>query len=175
MIGELRTVLGPWYLYIKAVHVLAAAIWSFSTAVAWIHYLKPALRCARARPQDAVRRARRDEFMELFDRGVAIEHVAFGILVVMAGLMLWLGGFDLSSWSFVTAKLWIGIAVILPMEAADIYLAHLGGNKARLRARSDDRAYERMMELHWLFFRITEPLVVVLVPLMFVIAIAKPF
>jgi hypothetical protein len=31
------------------------------------------------------------------------------------------------------------------------------------------------MARHWRFFRITEPLVQVLIPLMFVLAIVKPF
>ncbi len=175
MIGEIRAALGPFYLYIKAVHVISAAVWSFSTAVAWVYYLKPALRAARRHPDDPRRRARRDELMERFDRGAAIEHVAFAFLVVTAGLMLWLGRFDLSRWSFVTAKVWIGVLVIVPMEAFDIYLSHMGGNKARIRATGDDARYERMMHLHWIFLRITEPIIVFLVPAMFVIAVAKPF
>lgn len=175
MIESIRAALGPWYPYLKALHVLSAALWSFSTAVAWIYYLKPALRAARRDPDDAARLARRNEFMERFDRGAALEHVAFVVLVVTAGLMLWLGRVDPFAWSFVTAKLWIGVLVLVPMEAFDVYLSHLGGSKAHLRATGDDARYERMMDLHWTFFRVTEPIIVVLVPAMFVIAIAKPF
>jgi hypothetical protein len=109
------------------------------------------------------------------DRGAAIEHVAFAILVVTAGVLLWLGRVDLGRVSFVTAKLWIGILVILPMEAIDIHLSHLGGNKARIRRSGDPELYERTMARHWLFFRVTEPLVQLLIPLMFVLAIMKPF
>ena len=70
MVAELRAAIGPYTLYIKAVHVLSVAIWSFSTAVAWVN-----------------------------------------------------------------AKLWVGILVIVPMEAFDIYLSHLGGNKATVARR----------------------------------------
>jgi len=175
MLDEIRAALGPCYPYVKALHVLSAAVWSFSTAVAWIFYLKPTLRAARRRPDDAALRARRNEFMERFDRGAAIEHVAFALLVATAGILLWLNRVDLSAWSFVTAKLWIGIVVIAPMEAFDVYLSHLGGNKAHIRRSGDDARYERMMRVHWVFFRVTEPIVLVLVPLMFVLAIAKPF
>ena len=59
--------------------------------------------------------------------------------------MLWLGGFDLTRWSFVSAKLWIGILVILPMEVIDIHLSHLGGNKARIRRSGEPGRYERTM------------------------------
>ncbi len=170
---ELRAGLAPWYSYVKAIHVLSAAIWGFSTAVAWAFYLKPALASARRHPDDPTRRARRNELMERFDRGASFEHVALVVLVVTAVLMLWLGRVDLTQWSFITAMLWLGILVILPMEAVDIWLSHMGGSKAH--AREDPERYERLMELHWIFFRITEPLVVILVPTMFVIAIAKPF
>jgi len=172
---ELRQTLGHYFLYIKALHVMSVAVWSFSTAVAWVWYLKPALTAARARPDDPLRRARRDEFMDRFDRGAALEHYAFAILVSTAIAMLWINGVDLTRWSFVTVKFWIGVFVILPMEAIDIYLSHLGGNKARVRAAHGQLNHERMMEWHWIFFRVTEPLVVVLIPTMFFLAILKPF
>jgi len=175
MIDEIRLAIGPGYLYIKALHVLSAAIWSFSTTVAFSFYLKPALRAASRHPDDPALRARRDEFMRRFDKGASLEHIAFVILVITAALMLWIGRVDLMRWSFISAMLWLGILVILPMEAFDIYLSHLGGNKKRLHLAGDRERYERAMDWHWKFLRVTEPLVIVLVPAMFVIAIAKPF
>lgn len=172
---EIRTTLAPWYLYIKALHVIAAALWSFSTAVAWVFYLKPALRRAALAPADREARMRRDHYLELFDRGALVEHVALAVLVATALVMLWLGRVDLTRWSFVTAKLWLGVVVILPMEAIDIYLSHLGGNKAGIRRTGDMARYERMVRHHITFLRVTEPIVVVLVPLLFVLAVAKPF
>jgi hypothetical protein len=113
--------------------------------------------------------------MRRFDRGASFEHVAFALLVVTAVLMLWINQVELGRFTFMTAKLWIGVLIIVPMEALDIWLSHLGGSKARLAARGDAERYEQVMEWHWRFFRVTEPLVVVLVPFMFVIAVAKPF
>jgi hypothetical protein len=172
---EIRAALAPWYPYVKAVHVIAAAVWSFSTAVAWVFYLKPALRRAARTPEDRDARARRDHYLELFDRGAIVEHVALGFMVVTALAMLWLGRVDLARWSFVTAKLWIGVLVIVPIEAIDVYLSHLGGNKAGIRRTGDMARYERMVRHHTTFLRVTEPIVVVVVPLLFVLAIAKPF
>jgi hypothetical protein len=172
---EIRAALAPYYLWIKAVHVLAAALWSFSTAVAWACYLKPALRRAAREPESREAQARRNHYLELFDRGAIFEHVALAFLVATAGLMLWLGRVDLGRWSFVTAKLWIGVLVILPMEAADIYLSHLGGNKATIRRSGDMARYDRFVRYHTRFLYLTEPIVVVLVPALFVIAVAKPF
>ena len=170
-----QELVAPYYFYIMAIHVLAAAIWSFSTAVAYTYYVKPALRAAARRPEDSVIRARRDEVMERFDRGASLEHVAFVVLVITALLMIWIRDVSLLRWSFIPFLFWVGVLVILPMEALDIWLSHLGGNKARLRAAGDVNAYERAMRLHMIFLRATEPLVIVLVPTLFVIAIVKPF
>lgn len=172
---ELRVLLAPHYVAIKALHVLAAAIWAFSTAVAWAFYLKPAFRRVERRPDDTAAREIRNRMMEAFDAGAVFEHVAFVVLVATSGLMLWLGRFDLTAWSYVTAKVWLGILVILPMEIVDIYLAHGGGNKSRLRRAGDMAGYERMMGWHWVFLRVTEPVVIVLVPAMIFLAVAKPF
>ncbi|MCP4006157.1 MAG: hypothetical protein GY725_18390 [bacterium] len=173
--SELRELLAPHYAVVKAIHVIAAALWSFSTMVAYAFYLKPAIRRFYRNPDDERARETRNRLMESFDRGAAFEHWALLILVITAVLMLWLGGFDLTRWSFIAAKLWIGILIIFPMEAVDIYLSHMGGSKERIRKTGDMERYERMMGHHWTFFRITEPLVMGLIPLMFVLAVAKPF
>ena len=167
--------IAPSYFYIQAIHVLAAAIWSFSTSVAYAYYLKPTLRSAARHPDDPAIRARRDEFMERFDRGAAFEHVAFAILVITALLMIWIRDVDLMRWNFIPFMFWVGVVVIVPMEAFDIWLSHLGGNKRKLRLAGDEEAYERAMQWHMTFLRVTEPIVIVLVPTMFVVAIVKPF
>jgi len=175
VLDDLRPLIASFYPYLKAIHVFSAALWSFSTVVAWIQFLKPALVAARRNPGDEALRARRNEAMRRFDRGAVIEHVALVVLIITAGLMLWVGGFDLTRLSYVTGKVWLGILVILPMEAIDIYLSHLGGNKDRLLAAGDSEHFERIMHLHWIFFRVTEPIIVVLIPITFFIAIVKPF
>lgn len=168
-------IVAPWFFYIKALHVMAAAVWSFSTMVAYAYYLKPAIRAAARRPEDDDARDRRDRLLARFDRGAAPEHVAFAVLVVTALLMIWIRDISLTQWSFIPFKFWIGLAVIVPMEAMDIWLSHMGGAKAHLRQVGDRVGFERAVDRHLFFLRVTEPLVIVLVPLMFVIAIVKPF
>ena len=148
MIEELRAAIGPYYLYIKAVHVVSAAIWGFSTAVAWSFYVKPVVAASRRRPESQSLHLRRNDFMERFERGAWLEHVAFLLLVLTAALLLWIGQVDLTRWSFITLLLWLGILVILPMEVLDIHLSHMGGNKRHLRAAGDAERYERMLERH---------------------------
>jgi len=175
MLEELRMALAAYYAHIKWLHVVSVAIWSFSTAVAYAWYLKPVLVASYRNPDDAGLKARRDDWMDRFDRGAQMEHYALIVMVATAFLMLWIAQIDLMRWSFFTAMLWIGILVILPMEAIDVWLAHLGGNKERVRATGDTERHERVMDLHWRFLRITEPIVIVLIPTMFYLAVVKPF
>ncbi len=175
MLDELRIAIAPYYLHIKWLHVVSVAIWSFSTAVAYVFYLKPALIASYRAPEDDALRARRDDWMDRFDRGAAFEHYALFVMVATAFLMLWIAQVDLTRWTYLTAMLWIGVFVIVPIEATDIWLAHLGGNKVKVRATGDVERYERVMAWHWRFLIITERIVVVLIPGMFYLAIVKPF
>ncbi len=175
MLDELRVAIAPYYLHIKWLHVVSVAIWSFSTAVAYTWYLKPVLRASYRRPDDAELRKQRDDWMDRFDRGAQMEHYALVVMIATSILMLWIAQVDLTRWNYLTAMLWIGIVVILPMEALDIWLAHMGGNKARVRAAGDVERYERVMAWHWRFLVITERIVVLLIPTMFFLVIVKPF
>lgn len=171
----LQEAVSPYYFWIKGIHVLSAAVWSFSTAVAYAYYLKPAIVAVRRHPNDAARRARLDDFMERFDRGAIFEHVALALMIATALLMIWIRDVDLLRWSFIPFLFWLGVIVITPMELVDIWLAHLGGNKTRVRQAGDPERYDRVLGWHLTFLRVTEPLVLVLVPTAFLVAIVKPF
>jgi uncharacterized membrane protein len=174
-LDSLRQLLAPAYAWLKALHVLAVMAWAWSTAVAYVYFVKPAYRRVQRRPDDDAARAERDRFMELFDRGAVIEHVAFFILLATGLLLLWISGFTLLKWSWLVAKLLLVVLVFVPMEIVDLYLAHGAGNKRRLRRAGLSERHARMMENHWLFFRLTEPIVMVLIPMAIVLSIAKPF
>lgn len=171
----LQEAISPYYFWIKAIHVISAALWSFSTAVAYVSYLKPAIVAVRRHPHDPTRRATLDDFMERFDRGAIVEHVALVVMAATALLMIWIRDVDLLRWSFIPLLFWLGVLVITPMELLDIWLAHLGGNKAHLRLAGDRERYDRVLGWHLTFLRVTEPLVIVLIPTAFTLAIVKPF
>lgn len=171
----LQEAISPYYFWIKAIHVISAALWSFSTAVAYVYYLKPAILAVRHHPDDPARRATLDDFMERFDHGATLEHVALVIMTVTALLMIWIRDIDLLRWSFIPFLFWVGVIVITPMELLDVWLAHLGGNKTRVRKSGDRDRYDRVLGWHLGFLRVTEPIVVVLIPAAFIIAIVKPF
>ena len=172
----IRTALGPWYLYIKFVHLISVMIWAWSTAVAYGWYVRLTYRKWLANPGDEERKRRRNWALEQFDRGAIMEHVAFP-LVVVTGPLLWIiGGWRIDvepSWLLV--KLVVVVGIFLPMEIVDYWLCHFWGNKYRIRLTGDLERYERVVGLHWLFLRITTPLVIVFVPLVIFLVVVKPF
>ena len=67
----------PYYLQIKWLHLIVAAMWLFSTSVAYRFYLLPIF-AAWLRDPGSVDKARlRNWAMERFDDGATLEHVAF--------------------------------------------------------------------------------------------------
>jgi hypothetical protein len=171
---ELRTLLQPWYLQIKFIHLLMVAMWSFSTAVAYRNFIVPIFRAWQADPGNIAHIANRDEAIERFDRGAILEHVAFPIVLTSGLLMVWLAEWNWHSVNWLTLKLVVILVIFLPMEAVDYHLSHFRGNKRRIRLLGDTQRYESTVRFHWRFFRITTPLVVVFIPLLFYLAITKP-
>lgn len=150
------------------------AMWSFSTAVAYRNYILPAFHGWLKEPDNEARIARRNDAMERFDRGAVLEHFAFPVVLITGLLMVWTAGWDWQALNWLGVKLLIVAIVFVPMECMDYYISHGGGNKHRIRLTGDTARYERMIRFHWQFFRITTPLVVVLIPLLFYLAVAKP-
>lgn len=150
-------------------------LWAFSTAVAYRNYIVPAFRNWQRQPDNAAAIARRNDFMERFDRGVIIEHVAFPLVLASGLLMVWLAGWSWRDVNWLSLKLGIVFIIFVPMEVFDYYLSHFGGNKRRIRIKGDTGRYEAMTRLHWQFFRLSTPLVIVLVPILFYLAVTKPF
>ena len=171
---ELRTVLMPWYLQVKFVHLFMVAMWSFSTAVAYRNYIIPAFRAWQREPGSADRIARRNDFMERFDKGAVLEHIAFPLVLVTGITMVWLAGWPWLALNWLGLKLLIIGVIFVPMEVVDYYISHGGGNKRKIRQSGDMQRYERMTLFHWRFFKVTTPLVVIFVPLLFLIAVTKP-
>jgi len=174
MIALLQSILGPYYLFLKLIHLIAVTVWLWSTAVGYAFYLVPVFKAWRRNPEDLEIIALRDWVMERFDHGVIYEHIAFP-MVVLTGPLLWItGGWDLAAGWFLL-KLLIVISIFVPMEVCDYYLSHLGGNKQRLRESGDAQRYERGIHRHWWFLLITSAPIVVFGVLVMFLAVTKPF
>lgn len=173
MLESARAAMAPWYLYIKFVHLFFVMIWSWSTAVAYLWFVKSAFRTWERNPDDPVAIQRRNHAQEQFDKGVALEHVAFPVILFTGPLLFWLGDWPLSGW--LLAKLAIVAFVFIPIEICDYWLSHFGGNKAALRRRGLMDRYEAAMRLHWRFLKASTPFITVFIPLVIFLAVVKPF
>jgi uncharacterized membrane protein len=175
--GLLETIsnaLADYYVHIKFVHMLFAAIWAWSTAVGYSNYLVPIVRHWQRNPGDIDNARLRNWAMERFDDGAILEHIAFPMLIVTGLLLMLTGGWTPDSGWF-AMKLVLVVLLFLPIEVLDIYLAHLGGNKKMLRETGQPEAYERAVHLHWWFLVISTPIVAVSITFTFYLAIVKPF
>jgi uncharacterized membrane protein len=162
------------YVTLKFIHIVFAAVWAWSTSVAYGNYLVPLFRDWQRSPQDPDRIRRRNWAMERFDEGAKLEHIAFPLLLITGPLLMLAGGWSPDSGWF-AMKLVLIVLVFLPIEIADFYLAHFGGNKEKLRLAGDLQAYESAIHLHWWFLIIPTPIVIVSITFTFYLAIVKPF
>ena len=169
-----REALGPWYIYIKFVHVLSVMIWGWSTMVGYGWFLQPLYQKWKHNPDDEVARERRNWGMEHFDDGVVVEHIAFPIVLVTGLTMFFVGPWELGH-NWLTFKLAVVFCIFLPMELFDYWLSHFGGNKRKIRKTGDMDRYEQAIALHWKFFKVTTPIIVIFVPTVIFLAIVKPF
>jgi uncharacterized membrane protein len=170
----LQGVFGPYYLYIKLVHLIAVTVWLWTTAVGYAFYLVPVFKAWRRNPNDLEIIALRDWVMERFDHGVIYEHIAFPV-VLLTGPMLWIAAGWSPAAGWFLLKLLIVISIFLPIEFCDYYLSHLGGNKQRLRTSGDPDKHERGIQRHWWFLLITSAPIVVFGVLVMFLAVTKPF
>lgn len=173
MFELMREFFAPYYMYIKFIHVMAVMIWSWSTAVAYTSYLKNTYIKWKRNPKDEVLKERRDWAFEQFDRGVVLEHIAFPVLIASGALLFLVGNWNLG-FQWLLVKLSIVALVFLPMEIVDYYLSHMGGNKYYIKKNGNKEQYERSIQRHWLFFRITTPLIATFMPIAIFFAIVKP-
>lgn len=174
MISFLQTYLGPYYFYVKFVHLFFVMIWLWSTAVGFVFYLMPVFKAWRRNPDDPGILTMRNWVMDRFDHGVSYEHVAFPMILITGGLLWILGGWNPASGWFIL-KLLIIVGLFVPMEVYDYYISHLGGNKKRLRKTGDEEAFERGVQNHWMFLLVTSPPIVVFGFAVVLLAVTKPF
>ena len=174
MYDALQSLLAPWYLEIKFLHLLFVGVWMFSTSVAYVFYLLPVMKAWRRHPEDAEILTLRNWVMERFDEGAIYEHVAFPMMLLTGPLLYIAGGWH-TGIDWLSLKLLIVLGLFLPMELFDYYLSHFGGNKHRIRLSGNAASYEEHIHMHWMFFLVSTPMVMIYGVLVLFLAITKPF
>ncbi len=173
MLEFLSTTLAPYYLFIKFVHVTTALGWVWSASTAYAYYLLPVVKAWRRNPHDPEIIPVRNWAFERFEDAVIYEHVFFPIVLVTGPLMYITAGWG-PGIAWMDLKLLIVIGLFIPVEIADYYMSHFGGNKYKARAAGDMERYEHLVHRHWWFMLITTPAVMVYGLLIVLLAIAKP-
>ena len=87
----LASALAPYYMQIKFLHLVFAAMWLFSTSVAFRFFLFPIFLEWQKDPESIDKARLRNWAMERFDDGAILEHVAFPILLITGPLMMLAG------------------------------------------------------------------------------------
>jgi uncharacterized membrane protein len=174
MVELIREVLAPFYIYIKAIHILAIMAWIWSTSVAYAFYLVPAFKAWRRNPNDPEIVAFRNWAIERFDDGAVYEHIAFPLILITGPLLLIIGGWNLSV-GWLVLKLLIVFGIFLPIEALDYYLSHGPGNKVKLRTAGNAQGYELAVHRHWWFLLLSSPVVMVFAFAIVILAVVRPF
>jgi len=174
MTEELAALLAPYYLQIKFVHLLFAAVWFMSTSVAYRFYLLPIFQYWRKNPEDIDRARLRNWAMERFDDGAILEHIAFPVLLVTGPMLMLAGGWTPAQGWF-AMKLVLVVLVFIPIEVMDYYLAHFTLNKEKLRLAGQATEYEDAIHLHWWFLIVSSPIVIISIPYVFYLAVVKPY
>lgn len=173
MLDTVREVLGPWYLYIKTLHLLAVMAWVWSTSVAYAFYLVPIFKAWRRNPLDREIVRARNWAIERFDEGATYEHIAFPIILVTGPLLYLAGGWS-SSVGWLVLKLLIVFGIFLPIELMDYYLSHGPGNKGKLREAGNGEGYEIAIHRHWWFLLVSSPIVMVFAFAIVILAVLRP-
>lgn len=160
MIELIREIAAPYYVYIRAVHILAVMTWVWSTSVAYAFYLVPIFKAWRRNPNDRDVITIRNWAIERFDDGAVYEHIAFPLIMITGPLMYIAGGWN-ASVGWLMLKLLIVFGIFVPIEICDYYLSHGAGNKSKIRATGDMVAYETAVHRHWWFLLLTSPTVMI--------------
>ncbi len=173
MLEALQSALLPYYTLIKFVHVFFVMIWAWSTAVAYVWYVKGAFLRWEKNPDDPEIIQRRNWAIEQFDKGVVMEHVAFPIILITGPLLYLIGPWNLD-FTWLLIKLGIVLLVFVPLEIVDYWLSHFGGNKLKLKKKQQWDKYESAIQQHWKFLKTSTPLIMIFVPAVIFLAIVKP-
>jgi uncharacterized membrane protein len=158
---------------IRTVHVLAATLWAFTTIAPMRFYVRPTLRAFAQNPNDPELRRRRDWVLEQFDRTVIIEHVAFVAILVTGPLLFIAGAASFRDLWFV-AKMAIVIGVFIPLEIYDVWLSHVAAPRETKNKQEDPVRYDRFRRKYVGFLRGVTPLILLTVPTVLILALAKP-
>lgn len=129
-----------WYPILKFVHIAAAVLWSGS-AIGAFWFVLVSRRDTAANPDDP-ELVRRDLWVRaMFSQVVIVEHVAFVVLLPTGWWLMSTVGYLALPW--MKLKLALVLAIMVPLELADIWLSHRLVPRALARTAPTREAFSR--------------------------------
>ena len=160
---------------IKSIHVVSAIVWSFMIMAPMLYYIKPAVMQAAENPSDPEMVRRSQWVLEQYDQVAILEHV-FLTIMLASGLLLYSSGLASFANGWFVAKMFLVIAVLIPLEIFDIWLAHIKAPKETKALREEDpEAYARFRDFFFKAINRTAPPMVMAVLATLYLALMKPF
>ncbi len=165
--------LAPYYFYIKFFHLFFVMMWAMSALGAYLCYLRPTIYALQADPDDKKIEERLVWAYEQFDKTVVFEHFAFPIVLITGFAMFFASGWTLMT-PWLLVKLLIVVFIWVPLEIADIWIAHFWGPRVSRERQMNPEAWNEMRASHWKFLRRTAPIIRYTVPIVIFLAVVKP-
>ncbi|WP_317931958.1 DUF2269 family protein [Halioxenophilus sp. WMMB6] len=161
------------YGYVKFFHIFFMAMWAMSAVGAYIFYLRATIFEVRDNPENEELKKRLVWAYEQFDKTVILEHIAFPLLLITGAILYYLGGWSLAQ-HWLLVKLVIVIGFFIPLELLDIWISHILGPRITRRRNEFPDEWNSGRALHLKFLLKSSPMIRITVPIVILLAAAKP-
>lgn len=162
------------FMGIKALHIVSAMLWAFTTAAPMLFYVMPTMKKVKANPENQELKRRGEWVLEQMDRVVILEHGALAVLLC-TGVLLYISGIAGFSNGWFVAKMAIVIGFFIPMEIYDIWLTHVKAPRMTREKSADPVRYEAFRAFYYKYLMGLAYPIMVFIPAVLILALTKPF
>jgi len=162
-----------WLPYIKFIHIVSVFLWGFTVPPAYSVYVKRALADASAQPNNKEVEGRLAWAWDRLDYLVAVEHIAWPIILITGPLLLLGSGWAIAT-PWLEIKLFIVVFVMIPIEAYDTWMSHAYGAVADHNRTNDPKGLQQMRNDQARFYAFISPIVRISMVVIYFVAIVKP-
>lgn len=159
---------------IKATHILAATLWSFSVLAPMVFYIMPAQAALANDPGNAELTRRHHWVLEQFDHVVFVEHAALFVMLG-SGLLLYSTGVADFSMGWFAVKMAILVGFFIPLEIYDIWICHIKAPRMTKIKDLDPEGYAKFRDYYFRYLKGLGIPIILTVPTTLLLALLKPF
>lgn len=175
MIEALQDFAATHFIGIKAVHIVAATMWSFYF-ISGMFLVLPAINHLRglAEPDDTEQTRRAYWVLERYERSGIVEHICFPVILAAGGLMYLAGVASLSQGWFATKMVFV-LGLFLPGTLSGMYYTYVKGPRLRKNRDANPVIYFNYLKFYGnLLVWTSLPFILMLASVLY-LALMKPF